>query len=152
MRNKILWMSLVMVLVLCLQSHTALAEDLTITNDAGNQISLDVEIADNSSSRARGLMFRRTMPETSGMLFIFPDMRQPSFWMKNTLIPLDMLFLDEKGQVVDIHNMAIPQDLTTITSSQPAKAVLEINSGMAKKWGIGLKSKISSNSLAKSLE
>ncbi|OIN85366.1 MAG: hypothetical protein AUJ12_09410 [Alphaproteobacteria bacterium CG1_02_46_17] len=152
MRNKILWMSLVMVLVLCLQSQTTLAEDLTITNDAGNQISLDVEVADNSSSRARGLMFRRTMPETSGMLFIFPDMRQPSFWMKNTLIPLDMLFLDENGQVVDIHNMAMPQDLTTITSSQPAKAVLEINGGMAEKWGIGLKSKISSNSLAKSLE
>lgn len=145
-------MSLVMVLVLCLQSQTTLAEDLTITNDAGNQISLDVEVADNSSSRARGLMFRRTMPETSGMLFIFPDMRQPSFWMKNTLIPLDMLFLDENGQVVDIHNMAMPQDLTTITSSQPAKAVLEINGGMAEKWGIGLKSKISSNSLAKSLE
>jgi len=145
-------MSLVMALVLCLQSHMALAEDLTITNDAGNQISLDVEIADDSSSRARGLMFRRRMPETSGMLFIFPDMRQPSFWMKNTLIPLDMLFLDEKGQVVDIHNMAMPQDLTTITSSHPTKAVLEINGGMAKKWGIGLKSKISSNSLAKSLE
>ncbi len=151
MRNNFLVMSFILVLVfLC--GKNASAETLTITNDAGRQIELNVEIADNPSSRAKGLMFRREMPEMSGMIFIFSDVLRPSFWMKNTLIPLDILFLDENGVVVDMHKMAKPMDLTLITPSQPVKAVLEINGGMSEKWGIGLKSKISSDSLSKSLE
>ena len=81
-------------------------------------------------------MHRTEMPENSGMLFVFNSPRKTSFWMKNTLIPLDMLFAHPDGTIHHIHHNARPQDETRITSKFPVKAVLELNGGTADKMGI----------------
>ena len=95
-----------------------------------------VELADDARERQTGLMHRLDLPMSAGMLFVYHQTRVLSFWMKNTLIPLDMIFLDETGQVVKIHERAIPHDLTSISSEVPARYVLEINGGLARALGI----------------
>lgn len=82
-------------------------------------------------------MFRETMPTTHGMLFIFEAPQQVGFWMKNTLIPLDMLFIRPDGSVSRIHENAIPHDTTLIDGGRGVSAVLEINGGLAARFGIG---------------
>lgn len=99
-------------------------------------ISFLVEIADTEQSRAQGLMNRTDMPKGHGMLFVFPNSQFRSFWMKNTLIPLDIIYIDEKGVIGHIHHHAIPHDLTGIPSQIPAMYVLEINGGVASERGI----------------
>jgi len=96
-----------------------------------------VEVADTPESRALGLMNRPSMPRFSGMLFIFePPPGRASFWMENTLIPLDMLFLDQEGRVSLIHHEARPLDRTPIHGGDAVMYVLEINGGMARRLGI----------------
>ncbi|WP_118134356.1 DUF192 domain-containing protein [Oceanicella sp. SM1341] len=99
-------------------------------------VRFSVELADDAEERARGLMFRESMPKFSGMLFVYDRAEEASFWMKNTLIPLDMLFLDATGTVRHIHSEAVPGDLTPIPSGGPALAVLEINGGLAARLGL----------------
>ena len=82
-------------------------------------------------------MHRKKLAEKSGMIFLFKPVRIARMWMKNTLIPLDMVFFDLYGRVVRVHHNAIPQDLTIISSERPVSGVLEINAGEAKKYGIG---------------
>lgn len=96
---------------------------------------LTVEIADTPSARERGLMFRRSMPESDGMLFIFPYDEQLSFWMKNTLIPLSVAYISADGEIREIHNMT-PESLAPITSSHWVRYALEVNQGLFAKWGI----------------
>ena len=81
-------------------------------------------------------MFREHMDDTHGMLFLFPNRTFRSFWMKNTLIPLDMLFIDVDGRIKKVHHSAVPGSLDTIPSDHPVSAVLEINGGLAKRLGI----------------
>ena len=95
-----------------------------------------VELADTPETRSRGLMFRESMPQGSGMLFVYEQPRRAGFWMKNTLIPLDMLFVDRNGTVTRIHHQAIPGDLTTVDGGDSVFAVLEINGGLAARYGI----------------
>ena len=95
-----------------------------------------VELADTPSSRMKGLMFREKLDQEKGMLFVFEKTSIQSFWMQNTLIPLDMIFIRPDGVIVKIHPMAKPKDLTMISSGRPVKAVLEINGGLAQKLGI----------------
>jgi uncharacterized protein len=96
-----------------------------------------VEVADTPESRALGLMNRPSMPRYSGMLFIFePPPGRASFWMENTLIPLDMLFLDQEGRVSHVHHEARPLDRTPIHGGDAVMYVLEINGGMARRLGI----------------
>lgn len=95
-----------------------------------------VEIADNDSERAQGLMHRPSMPLSAGMLFIYERPQQLSFWMRNTLIPLDMLFIDPEGRVQHIHHRAVPLDETPIPGGDGLTHVLEINGGLAKRMGI----------------
>lgn len=95
-----------------------------------------VEIADSVGERARGLMFRESMPKSHGMLFVYARPNFVAFWMKNTLIPLDMIFLDERGVVQKVHSMAIPGDRTQIPGGNGILAVLEINGGLAQAMGI----------------
>ncbi len=95
-----------------------------------------VDLADDAEERARGLMFVEKMPASRGMLFAYGDEGPRGFWMKNTLIPLDMIFADASGTVVSVHANAKPHDTTTIWSGAPAKYVLEINGGMASMLGI----------------
>lgn len=111
-------------------------EPLAIVTRAGVRHDFKVEIADTPAAQATGLMSRRTMPQDQGMLFEFGLPAQPvSFWMKDTLIPLDIIFVDPRGVIVNIA-AGIPQSLTPIPSGGPVKAVLEINGGLAAKFGI----------------
>ena len=103
--------------------------------DGGHE-SFAVEVADDAGERAQGLMFRTELAPASGMLFVYDSPKRPSFWMKNTLIPLDMVFADATGTVTRVHADAVPGDLTPIDGGEGVQFVLEINAGLAKKLGI----------------
>ena len=96
----------------------------------------EIFVASEQNAQARGLMFVREMPDDVGMLFIHPSERMISMWMKNTLIPLDMVFMDRSGFVIHIAENTVPGSLDSISSTQPALAVLEINGGLAARLGI----------------
>ncbi|MCL5267631.1 MAG: DUF192 domain-containing protein [Bacteroidetes bacterium] len=97
---------------------------------------INIEIADNDEERAQGLMWRTSMPEDDGMLFIFGKERTLTFWMKNTYIPLDMVFADKSGKIVTIYPNATPLSEASIVSDQPAKYVVEVNGGFCARYGI----------------
>ena len=99
--------------------------------------SFGIEIADDAAERAQGLMNRESMPTGQGMLFVYERPQPVSFWMRNTLIPLDMIFLDEAGTVTRVHENAVPLDETPIPGGDGVLAVLEINGGLASVIGIG---------------
>lgn len=99
-----------------------------------------VEVADTDQTRALGLMFREHMDDDVGMLFIFPDTQRRAFWMKNTLISLDILYFDQNKKLVSISENTPPCKNTTTRcpnypSAQPAKYVLEINAGLSEEYG-----------------
>ncbi len=100
------------------------------------QARFTIELADDEAERAQGLMHRETMPQAAGMLFVYSETRSVGFWMKNTLIPLDMIFVDATGTVARVHSNAVPGDLTPIMGGADIKAVLEINGGLSQRMGI----------------
>ena len=100
------------------------------------QAGFTVEVADEPSERSRGLMHRESMPRGAGMLFVYDAPQRATFWMRNTLIPLDMIFADEAGIVTRVHENAIPLDETTIEGGNDVQFVLEINGGLAGRLGI----------------
>src|SRR4051794_14510700 len=106
----------------------------TVTVDLGGK-PFTLEVAANDDDRQRGLMYRKSMPEDHGMLFVFPDERPLSFWMRNTLIPLDIVYLDRVGKVVSVAQMK-PLDETGVPSGWPAKYAIELNEGAAKRVGV----------------
>lgn len=99
-------------------------------------------MADDPQERAKGLMFVEEMPAMKGMLFIYEQPQPASFWMRNTLIPLDMLFLDQTGTVTRIHENAVPLDESPIPGGDAVLSVLEINGGMAERLGIEVGSEL----------
>ncbi|HMY80220.1 MAG TPA: DUF192 domain-containing protein [Candidatus Absconditabacterales bacterium] len=86
-----------------------------------------VEVADESEEQRIGLMFRANLPDTRGMLFVFPDIKPVSFWMQNTYIGLDLLYIGSDGIIKHIHNNAKPLDLSGLPSIEPIKYVIEVN-------------------------
>jgi len=100
------------------------------------QARFSVEVADDPGERSQGLMNRESMPRSVGMLFVYDQPQRVAFWMRNTLIPLDMIFLDETGTVVRVHENAIPLDETTIPGGDSIQYVLEINAGLSSRLGI----------------
>ena len=109
--------------------------DLSVTGEDGTSL-FSVEIADNDAERARGLMFRRSMADNSGMLFDFGEEQDITMWMRNTYISLDMLFIDANGRIGHIAAHTTPLSETIIPSRIKARFVLEINAGTAKRQGI----------------
>ena len=103
----------------------------------GGQARFTVDIADDLAERARGLMFREKMPAGSGMLFVYDRPQAASFWMKNTLIPLDIIFIGADGTVTRVAKMAKPHDETPIPGGSAIQFVLEINGGLAADLGLG---------------
>ena len=95
-----------------------------------------IEIASSREEITQGLMFRKSMPENHGMLFIFPRESMLSFWMKNTYIPLDMLFINAKKEIIHIHEHAKPHDKTLISTPVAAMYVLELNAGTVSKLNL----------------
>lgn len=106
-------------------------DDLLDIRSDGTSVRFTIEVVDTPEGRSQGLMNRVSMPRFSGMLFVYPREMPVAFWMRNTLIPLDMLFIDQNGVVKTIHENAIPLDETSIPSDADVKFVLEINGGMA---------------------
>lgn len=96
----------------------------------------NIEIADTDPVREQGLMFRDRLPEKGGMLFAFQNDDIRYFWMRNTLIPLDILFIRADGVIHHIHPMAVPLDETPISSNGPVRAAIEIAGGQAAKLGL----------------
>jgi uncharacterized membrane protein (UPF0127 family) len=96
----------------------------------------EIELALTPAQEEQGLMFRQRLAPDAGMLFDFGDTAPRAFWMKNTLIPLDMLFIAASGRVVDIHERAVPLSEDVIPSRVPARAVLELNGGTVARLGI----------------
>jgi uncharacterized membrane protein (UPF0127 family) len=95
-----------------------------------------VELALSPEEQQQGLMFRRSLPADAGMLFVFASTRPAMFWMKNTLIPLDMLFIAADGRIADLHERAVPLSEASILSKVPVRAVLELNGGTVQRLGI----------------
>ena len=124
---------------LVLPAPAALAEletsPLTIESANGAH-AFTVEIADEPEEITTGLMNRESMDPDAGMLFDFGQPREAAMWMKNTLIPLDMLFMDPQGKVIAIARETVPGSLRTITPGVPVKSVLELNGGRAEELGI----------------
>jgi uncharacterized membrane protein (UPF0127 family) len=100
------------------------------------QARFHIEVADDPAERAQGLMSRKKMARSAGMLFVYERPQRTAFWMKNTLIPLDMIFINEQGVVTRVHENAIPLDETTIPGGDDIQFVLEINGGLAGRMGI----------------
>ena len=110
--------------------------EIGIKTSSDETMHFNVELAITPEQQAKGLMYRTVMGDYEGMLFLFEDIEMRSFWMKNTLIPLDIIFLDHDGTILHIHHNAKPQDLSHISSKYPNKAVLELNGGITYKLGI----------------
>jgi hypothetical protein len=109
--------------------------ELTVQTAGGPQ-KFSIELALSDAQMEQGLMFRRSMPANAGMLFDFKRPTNVTMWMKNTLIPLDMLFLDNGGRIIDIHERAVPYSTDIIAGKAPARYVVELNGGTLARLGI----------------
>jgi len=112
------------------------SDNRAILHTATGRHVFNVEIADTNETRRDGLMFREALAPEAGMLFDFIEERQASFWMQNTLIPLDIIFIAADGTVRTIHANARPMDTTAIPSGVPVRFVLEIPGGRAQAIGL----------------
>jgi uncharacterized membrane protein (UPF0127 family) len=110
--------------------------EVTIATENGREITFFVEIADTPAKRELGLQYRRDLPPDRGMIFLFPNEADQTFWMKNTPIPLDMIFIDSQRRIVGIAEGAIPFSLEPRSVGHPSRFVLEINGGLATRYGI----------------
>ena len=108
----------------------------------GRTMRITAEVVRNDKDRARGLMFRKSLADRQGMLFIFPTQVVQTFWMKNTYIPLDMLFIDEAMTVVGVVHSAAPMTETRRSVDIPSRYVLELKGGFCKREGIGQGAKV----------
>jgi len=128
------------------ENHTAVSIDapafknqgeLTLSDSIGSPIvSIDIEIADNEAKREVGMMGRTVMEERQGMLFVFEEEFYASFWMRNTILPLDMIFIDKYGKIVTIHKNTKPFSDNNYSAAALTLFVLEVNAGFTDKYGI----------------
>ena len=110
-------------------------------------VRMDIEIAETEYETETGLMYRKSMHENQGMLFVFPDIRQHFFHMKNTEFGLDIIFLDENLKIASFQENAKPYDEKLLPSQVPVKYALEINAGLSEKWLLEVGDKVEFNIL-----
>jgi len=138
-RRARFWISIAAVLALCaltgLGAQAASIQPLEIVTKNGVHV-FSVEMATTDKEREQGLMYRKELPDGKGMLFDFSPEQQISMWMKNTYIPLDMIFIRADGRILRIAENTEPHSLSIISSGGPAKGVLEVIAGTAQKYGI----------------
>jgi uncharacterized membrane protein (UPF0127 family) len=132
-----------LIVVLMLDGAVAAAEPvvfprstLDVVSEDGRRHAFAIELAVTPDQLSQGLMYRRDLPAGTGMLFDFGSPRQVSMWMKNTLIPLDMLFADRTGRVIYVEQYAVPGSLEPRGPSQPVLGVLELPAGTARRLGL----------------
>lgn len=109
---------------------------------ANEVLTVNVEIADDDDKRRLGLMNRKALPENSGMLFIFEGEAQRSFWMKDTFVSLDMIFVSKEGEIVYIERGTTPLSMEPVSPANPASAVLEVNAGWCERNGVNAGDKV----------
>jgi uncharacterized protein len=109
---------------------------IVISTAEGKSYNFDVEVAKTPEEQARGLMFRESLPDFGGMIFYYTEPVNASFWMKNTVIPLDMLFIRTDGTIARIAAETVPYSLDQVPAGEPVIAVLEIAGGRSAKLGI----------------
>lgn len=150
MRKTSLWASLLAVAAVFLSGPVEAQRlqsfqkaQLTVEARTGNHV-FAVEIARTQRQQSQGLMFRRRMAADAGMIFIHPGARPISMWMRNTFIPLDMLFIAADGRIIRIAERTVPQSLEAISSGGPALAVLEVNAGTVSRLKIQIGDRITS--------
>lgn len=137
---KFCWVAFV-----CFVSGAAFADcrqDHVHLQGSWGRAQFSVEIADTPAERSLGLMNRATMARDHGMLFVWDSADYRNFWMKNTLIPLDIMYFDSDGVLLNIAHMAKPGDLTGLPSIAPAQFVLEINGGLAERYQIDAETRL----------
>ena len=122
-------------------------QPLTITLNSGDRIHYRIELADDDNSRRRGLMYRRELPAEQGMLLDFGHDRGASIWMKNTYIPLDLIFINGEGSVVKLVSNAEPLVTRPVYREPTARAVLEVNGGQIAEHGIAVGDTVQFNSI-----
>ena len=110
-------------------------QTLSVLTSAGT-VAIDIEVADTPEQKAKGLMFRRSMPERAGMLFPYDRVEEITMWMRNTYIPLDMVFIRKDGVIHRIEEMTQPLSEEIVASKGGVTAVLELNGGAARRLGI----------------
>jgi uncharacterized membrane protein (UPF0127 family) len=115
---------------------------LDVINDNGETLTFDVYLAVNPEQQRRGLMYVREMPATTGMLFIYEDDDYHSMWMKNTYLPLDMVFARSDGTVSSVISDTVPQTLNSHASTEPVRYVLELHAGTTRRLAIGKRSRL----------
>jgi uncharacterized protein len=125
------------------QSAAGLEQITLCVTSAAKTHSFTVEAARTSAEQAKGLMFRTALPDNAGMIFPFPEPRIASFWMKNTVIPLDIIFVRADGTIESIAANTVPYSMTPVVSGEPVSAVLELRGGLAAELGIVAGDKVS---------
>ena len=112
---------------------------LVIDASGGKKVRVRVEVADDLAEQAKGLMDRTMLGENRGMLFVYPEERELSFWMKNTLIPLSIAFIDSESRIIDIQDMKpLDDEPPSYVSAEPVQYALEVNQGFFEKNGVRL--------------
>jgi uncharacterized membrane protein (UPF0127 family) len=109
---------------------------LQFFKDGNITVAIDIEVANTAKEIEQGLMYRQKMDQNKGMLFIFPGMQPRAFWMKNTLMSLDIIYVDTEKTIVSIQKNAVPLSKQTLPSDGPAQYVIEVNAGFANTHGL----------------
>ena len=122
-------------------------EKLVIVTHDGRHLDFDVEVARTAEQQITGLMFRKSVPPTGGMLFVWGASRESQMWMRNTLVPLDMVFINSDGTIRHIAEDTVPESLAVIDSGGPVAATLELAGGITAKLDIRVGDKVLNKSL-----
>ncbi len=125
------------------QSDAGLKQVRLCIKSGSKTHSYSAELAVTSQEQAQGLMFRKSLADNTGMIFPFPDPKPASFWMKNTVIPLDIIFIRADGSIESVAENTTPYSEAPVTSGEPVKAVLELRGGLTKELGIKPGDKVS---------
>jgi uncharacterized membrane protein (UPF0127 family) len=113
-----------------------LPRDVVLVETTSSQYRFEVEVADDATERAEGLMFRESLADNAGMLFLYQETRPVEFWMKNTPLSLDIVFVREDGTIARIAESTTPMSQDLIPSGEPVRAVLEVKAGTMRQLGV----------------
>ncbi len=147
--------SVLILIIPCLfpacSSATSSSPQVIIHPQGGAPVHVTVEVADTQEKRQLGLMYRNELPAFGGLLFIFPQESPLSFWMKNTSLPLDIIYINADFSIVQIAENTTPYSTARIPSKHPAKYVLEVNAGFCQRHGITAKDRVEFSQLVSTL-